>query len=48
VADLLCTTWQTGNYLLLCADGLTNVVEDHHIKELILEGAWMSRQHAKH
>jgi PPM family protein phosphatase len=37
VADLLCTTWQAGHYLLLCSDGLTNMVEDHHIKELILD-----------
>jgi serine/threonine protein phosphatase PrpC len=38
VVDLLCTTWQTGHYLLLSADGLTNMVEGHRIKELILEG----------
>lgn len=38
VADLLCTTWQAGDYLLLCSDGLTNMVEDHDIKELILQG----------
>jgi PPM family protein phosphatase len=38
VADLLCTTWQAGDYLLLCSDGLTNMVEDHNIKELILQG----------
>jgi PPM family protein phosphatase len=38
VADLLCMTWQAGDYLLLCSDGLTNMVEDHDIKELILQG----------
>jgi PPM family protein phosphatase len=35
VADLLCITWQAGDYLLLCSDGLTTMVEDHDIKELI-------------
>jgi serine/threonine protein phosphatase PrpC len=38
VADLLCITWQAGDYLLLCSDGLTNMVEDHDIKELIRQG----------
>ena len=38
VADLFRTTWQAGDYLLLCSDGLTNMVEDHDIKELILQG----------
>ena len=38
VADVLCITWQSGDYLLLCSDGLTNMVEDHDIKELILQG----------
>jgi serine/threonine protein phosphatase PrpC len=37
VADLLCTTWQAGDYLLLCSDGLTNMIEDRHIKGLILD-----------
>jgi protein phosphatase len=36
VADLLCITWRAGDHLLLCSDGLTNMVEDHDIKELIL------------
>jgi serine/threonine protein phosphatase PrpC len=35
VADLHCITWQRGDYLLLCSDGLTTMVEDHHIAELI-------------
>ena len=38
MADLFRTTWQAGDYLLLCSDGLTNMVEDHDIKELILQG----------
>jgi protein phosphatase len=37
VADLLCTTWQARDCLLLCSDGLINMVEDRHIKELILQ-----------
>jgi serine/threonine protein phosphatase PrpC len=38
VADLLSVAWQGGDYLLLCSDGLTNMVEDRHIEELILQG----------
>jgi PPM family protein phosphatase len=38
MADLLCITWQGGDYLLLCSDGLTNMVEDRHIEALILQG----------
>jgi PPM family protein phosphatase len=36
VADLHCVTWQRGDSLLLCSDGLTNMVDDRHIAELIL------------
>ena len=36
VADLHCVTLSPGDYLLLCSDGLTNMLEDHHLKELIL------------
>jgi serine/threonine protein phosphatase PrpC len=38
VADLLCITWQGGDYLLLCSDGLISMVEDGYIEELILQG----------
>jgi serine/threonine protein phosphatase PrpC len=37
VADLNSVTWQHGSYLLLCSDGLTNMVEDRHIEALILQ-----------
>jgi serine/threonine protein phosphatase PrpC len=37
VAELHCVTWRRGDYLLLCSDGLTNMMEDHHLKELILQ-----------
>jgi serine/threonine protein phosphatase PrpC len=37
VAELRCVTWWPGDYLLLCSDGLTNMLEDHHLKELILQ-----------
>jgi PPM family protein phosphatase len=37
VADLNYVTWQPGNYLLLCSDGLTNMVEDRHIEAVILQ-----------
>ena len=38
VAGLCCITWQGGDYLLLYSDGLTNMLEDHQIAELILQG----------
>ena len=42
VADLFCITWQAGESLLLCSDGLTNMVGDHAIKALIRQGDRMS------
>jgi PPM family protein phosphatase len=38
VAELHCVTWQRGDSLLLCSDGLTNMVHNHHMAELILQG----------
>jgi PPM family protein phosphatase len=37
VADLRCVTWYPGDHLLLCSDGLTNMVADRHLKALILQ-----------
>jgi protein phosphatase len=37
VAELSCITWQRGDYLLLCSDGLTTMVKDQHLKDLILQ-----------
>jgi len=37
VAELRCVTWHPGDHLLLCSDGLTNMVADRHLKALILQ-----------
>lgn len=36
--DLQCLAWEPGDYLLLCSDGLTNMVEDRNIQKLLLKG----------
>ncbi|QHS22200.1 Stp1/IreP family PP2C-type Ser/Thr phosphatase [Virgibacillus sp. MSP4-1] len=35
--DTKTITWDSGNYLVLCSDGLTNKVEDHELHQYIIE-----------
>lgn len=37
VPDVNSFTWSKGDYLLLCSDGLTDMVRDNRIKEVILK-----------
>jgi len=37
-ADLATVEWMTGDYLLLCSDGLTNMVEDSVLRSVIAGG----------
>jgi serine/threonine protein phosphatase PrpC len=36
--ELLSLPWSRGSYLLLCSDGLTDMVHDEEIKEVVLSG----------
>ena len=36
--DLTAVEWTAGDYLLLCSDGLTNMVDDADLRALISEG----------
>jgi len=36
--DLQCLPWALGDFLLLCSDGLTNMVEERAIRKLIVQG----------
>lgn len=37
--DVQCHNWEQGDYLLICSDGLTNMVKDPEIKKLVLKHA---------
>ncbi|MEG2213621.1 MAG: serine/threonine-protein phosphatase, partial [Clostridiales bacterium] len=37
--DELEYTWSSGDYLLLCTDGLHNLVEPEEIKEIVIRAA---------
>lgn len=48
VPDVNSFTWSKGDYLLLCSDGLTDMVRDNRIKEVILKKGSLQKKVDKH